>query len=159
MCTLQLDGLSLWFVTMAYLSLTVAVDGTMRARLLAVAFDFFPSALIACASHPAPLLQMRRGLDAIWLAGGARRCLCVLYLESNIVVAGLYLTESVVVFFGRCAIHGGCYCCSMTAPGQAKMRRKDRMMSYRLRCGGRRDRSVGCARRFVLVGIRRLAEW
>jgi hypothetical protein len=32
-------------------------------------------------------------------------------------------------------------------------------MSYKLRCGGRRDRWVGCAQRFVLVGIRRLAEW
>jgi hypothetical protein len=59
------------------LSLTVAVNGTMRARLLAVAFNFFPSALIACSSHPAPLLEMRRCLAAIWLAGGARRRLCV----------------------------------------------------------------------------------
>jgi len=28
-----------------------------------------------------------------------------------------------------------------------------------LRCGRRRDRWVSCARRFVVVGIRGLAEW
>jgi hypothetical protein len=44
-----------------------------------------------------------------------------------------------------------------TGPGQDA--EKDDELQIQMRCGGRRDRWVGCARRFVLVGIRRLAEW
>lgn len=37
--------------------LTIAIDCTMRARLLAIAFDLLPSALVACSSHPSSLLH------------------------------------------------------------------------------------------------------
>ena len=127
----------------------------MRTRLFAVAFDLLPSTFVACSGDPAPLLEMRGRLGAIEFAGGVGRCLRVFQLGDYIIVARLDLAEPVVVFLWRRAIHG---CCSMTAPGQAKTRR--RMLSYKLRCGGRRDRWVGCVRRFVvLVGIRRLAQW
>jgi hypothetical protein len=49
----------------------------MRTRLLAVAFDLFPSTFVARSRHSAPFLHMGGRLGAIEL-GGVGRCLRVL---------------------------------------------------------------------------------
>lgn len=85
----------------------------MRTGLFAVAFDLLPPAFVASPGDPTPFLEMRRWLGAIGLAGGVWRCLSILELGHNVVVARLNLAEPVVVFLWRCALHDW-----RTSPGQ-----------------------------------------
>ena len=76
--------------------LTIAVDGTMRARLSAVALDLLASALVASAGHPATLLEW---VGWFRLLASARRTLGHCGRQRNGVSS--WPTELPVVFFIR----------------------------------------------------------